>query len=47
MIKDVREKTDLFVIVVMLGIALATNLGVAFIAGIIIAYALKTGKMRI
>lgn len=47
MIKDVKEKTDLFVIVVILGIALATNLGVAFIAGIIIAYAFKTWSLMI
>lgn len=47
MIKDVREKDDFFVIVVMLGIALATNLGVAFIIGLIIAYALKIGRLKI
>jgi SulP family sulfate permease len=47
MIKDVKEKTDLFVVVLMLGIALATNLGVAFLAGLIVAYAFKAGKLRI
>ncbi len=47
MIKDVRGKADLFVVVLMLGIALATNLGVAFIAGLIVAYAFKAGKLRV
>ena len=47
MIKDVRKKEDFFVIIAMLGIALATNLGVAFIIGLIIAYVLKIGKLKI
>lgn len=47
MIKDVKGKKDIFVVVVMLGVALATNLGVAFIIGIILAYLLKIGKLRV
>lgn len=47
MIKDMKERTDLFVVIIMLGITLATNLAVAFITGIIIAYAFKTDKLKI
>jgi hypothetical protein len=31
----------------MLGIALATNLGVAFVAGIIAAYAFKSDRLSV
>lgn len=44
---DMKERTDLFVVVVMLGITLATNLAVAFIVGIILAYILKLGKLSV
>jgi SulP family sulfate permease len=47
MIQDVEERKDLFVVLLMLGIALATNLAVAFIAGIIVAYALKSEKLTV
>ncbi len=47
MIKDVKKKTDLFVVVLILGTTLATNLGVAFLVGLIIAYAFKAGKLMI
>ena len=47
MIQDLRDRKDLFVALLMLGIALATNLGVAFIVGIIAAYALKSGKLAV
>jgi SulP family sulfate permease len=47
MIKDIKDKTDLFVVIIMLGITLATNLAVAFVTGIITAYAFKTGKLRV
>jgi hypothetical protein len=47
MIQDLQDRQDLFVALLMLGIALATNLGVAFIAGIIVAYAFKTGKFSV
>lgn len=46
MIKDVRGRTDLFVVIAMLGITLATNLAVAFFAGIALAYAFKTGRIQ-
>jgi SulP family sulfate permease len=47
MIKDIKDKTDLFVVIIMLGITLATNLAVAFVTGIIVAYAFKTGKLKV
>jgi SulP family sulfate permease len=47
MIQDLRDRKDLFVTLLMLGIALATNLGVAFIIGIIVAYAFKSDKLRV
>ena len=47
MIQDVEDRRDLFVVLLMLGIALATNLAVAFIAGIIVAYALKSEKLTV
>jgi SulP family sulfate permease len=47
MIQDLRERKDLFVALLMLGIALATNLGIAFIIGIIAAYALKSEKFSV
>ena len=44
---DVRERKDLFVVLVMLGITLASNLAVGFIVGIGVAYALKSEKLRV
>jgi len=44
---DIRERKDLFVILVMLGITLASNLAVGFIVGIGVAYALKSERLRI
>ena len=47
MIKDMKDTIDLFVVIIMLGITLATNLAAAFITGIIVSYAFKTGKLKI
>ena len=47
MIQDLQDRKDLFVVLFMLGIALASNLGVAFIVGIIVAYALKSEKLAV
>ena len=47
MIRDLTERKDLFVALIMLGITLTTNLAVAFICGIIIAYALKSEKVNV
>ena len=47
MIRDLTERKDLFVALVIMCIALAINLAAAFICGIIIAYALKSEKISV
>lgn len=47
MIQDLKEKKEIFVVVTMLGITLASNLAVAFICGIILSYALKSEKIKV
>jgi SulP family sulfate permease len=47
MVQDLTERKDFFVVLVMLGITLATNLAIAFVCGIVIAYALKSGKISV
>ena len=44
---DMKERKDLFVALVMLGITLAINLAVGFVVGIVIAYALKSEKLTV
>jgi len=44
---DLRERKDLFVVLVMLGITLASNLAIGFVLGIAIAYALKSEKLTV
>jgi SulP family sulfate permease len=44
---DMRQRKDLFVVLVMLGITVASNLAVGFVAGITIAYALKSEKLTV
>jgi SulP family sulfate permease len=44
---DMKERKDLFVALVMLGITLASNLAVGFVVGIAIAYALKSEKLAV
>lgn len=44
---DVRERRDLFVALIILGITLSSNLAVGFITGIILAYILKFDKLKI
>ncbi len=46
-IMDVDNRTDLFIIVVMLGIALASNLAWAFGVGICLHYAFRMGRLSI
>ena len=47
MILDLKERRDMFVAVAILGTALATNLSVGFIVGIVLAYAFKYTSMKI
>ena len=44
---DMKERKDLFVVLLMLGITLASNLAVGFIIGIVVAYALKSDKLNV
>jgi len=44
---DLKERKDLFVALVILGITLASNLAAGFVAGIVIAYALKSDKLNV
>jgi len=44
---DIRERKDLFVVLVMLGITLASNLAVGFIVGIGVAYGLKSDQLSV
>ena len=44
---DVEGRKDLFVVLIMLGITLASNLAAGFIVGIAIAYALKWERLSI
>ncbi len=44
---DMKERKDLFVALVMLGITLASNLAIGFGAGIAVAYALKSEKLTV
>jgi len=46
-ILDVKDKKDLFVTLIMLGITIASNLAVGFVVGIALAYALKWDKLAI
>ena len=44
---DMKQRKDLFVTLLILGITLASNLAVGFVAGIAIAYALKSDKLMV
>jgi SulP family sulfate permease len=46
-ILDVKERKELFVVVTILGITLAANLAAGFLAGIILAYLLKSEKLTV
>lgn len=46
-IQDLMSRKDMFVALTMLGITLATNLAVGFIAGLAVAYALKWTKLNV
>jgi SulP family sulfate permease len=44
---DMKERKDLFVALVMLGITLASNLAVGFVVGIVVAFALKSKRLTV
>ena len=46
-ILDVKERRDLFVVVAILGVSLATNLAIGFGVGIVLAYAFKARILKV
>ncbi len=46
-VSDIRERKDLFVVLVMLGITLASNLAAGFIVGIGVAYVLRSDRLNV
>jgi sulfate permease, SulP family len=46
-ILDIRERKDMFVVVLILGITLASNLAAGFMAGILLAYLLRSEKLTV
>jgi SulP family sulfate permease len=46
-ILDLKDRKELFVALMMLGITLASNLAAGFIIGIFVAYALKSEKLKV
>jgi sulfate permease, SulP family len=44
---DITDRKDLFVSLLMLGITLASNLAIGFLAGIVVAYALKSQRLNV
>jgi SulP family sulfate permease len=44
---DIKERKDLFVVVTILGITLATNLAAGFLVGIALAYLLRSPKLAV
>jgi SulP family sulfate permease len=47
MIRDLVDRRDLFVALFMLGLGLATNLAVAFLAGVAVAHLVKLRRIRV
>jgi SulP family sulfate permease len=46
-ILDLSERKDMFVCLVILGITLATNLAAGFLAGIAVAYLIKSDRFGV
>jgi SulP family sulfate permease len=44
---DMKTRKDLFVVLVILGTTLASNLGAGFLTGILLAYALRSDRLKI
>ena len=47
MILDVKERPDLFVVLAMLGLTLASNLAVAFAVGVALSYLMRHPKISV
>jgi sulfate permease, SulP family len=46
-ILDVRDRKEMFVVVIILGITLASNLAAGFMVGIVVAYLLRSEKLSV
>jgi len=46
-VMDIGERKDLFVVLVILGITLASNLAAGFAVGIFTAYVLRSDKLKV
>ena len=44
---DIKQRSDLFVVIVILALTFVTNLAVGFLVGIVIAWGFKSGKLNI
>jgi len=44
---DIKERKEMFVVVLILGITLASNLAAGFVAGIVLAYLLRSEKLTV
>ena len=44
---DIKERKEMFVVVTILGITLASNLAAGFMVGIVLAYLLRSQKLTI
>ena len=44
---DMKHRKDMFVVLIMLGITLASNLAVGFMVGIVLSYALKSDRLAV
>ena len=46
-ILDIKKRRDLFVVITMLGISLATNLALGFAVGLVLAHVLRSDRLRV
>ncbi len=44
---DMKERKEMFVVLIMVGVTFASNLAVGFIVGIAVAYVLRSDKLRV
>ena len=48
LVRDVKERAELFVVLLIAGLALATrNMGTAFVVGIVVSWLIRLGRVRL
>ena len=47
MILDIKERKDLFIVIAILGITLASNLAFGFLSGIVLAHIFRSSSMKV